>query len=312
VLAFVARRLVATSAVLFGLSLLLFALSVAALGDAAPGAPTPGSEPAGPGAGRPEAASPEAADAPPVWARYGVWLGRLLQGDLGRSLDQQRPVAELVAERLPATVRLTLAAFLMALLLGVVVGTIAAVTRGGAIDLLLMAGALLGVSTPVIWLGLVLILVFSVWLDWLPAAGAGDGGWRHLILPAVALGALHAGVIARTVRASLVLAFRQAYVRTARAKGLSEARVLVKHGLRNALAAMLTATGIGLADLLVGAPLTESVFGWPGLGRLLVTAVGQRDVPVVTAAVGLFGLLHVVGTLLIDLAHAVADPRLRQ
>jgi ABC-type dipeptide/oligopeptide/nickel transport system permease component len=156
-----------------------------------------------------------------------------------------------------------------------------------------------------------LILVFAVWLGWFPVSGYGDGSWRNLVLPAAALGALHAGVIARMARSSLLEVVRQDFVRTARAKGLPEARVLVKHALRNAILPVITVTGIGLADLLVGAPLTETVFAWPGLGRMLVAAVGQRDLPVVMGAVLLFAVVYVLANLLVDLAYGLADPRLR-
>src|SRR5262249_2942651 len=236
----------------------------------------------------------------PIWVQYGRWMGRLLRGDLGRSYHQQRTVTEIVAERVPARLRVALTAPAGAAVLGLAAGTLAAVRHGGATDLLLMTGAVLGISTPVFWLGLMLILVFAVWLGWLPVSGYGDGSWRHLILPSLALGALHTGVIARMTRASLLGVIREDYVRAARAKGLPETVALMKHALRNALLPVITVIGMGLADLLVGAPLTETVFAWPGLGRMLVTAVLQRDLPVVMGAVLLFALIYVTGSLLVD------------
>ncbi len=305
-LAFVARRLAALVPVLFGISLLVFVLTALSLGDPVRAAMGQRGEAAVIAQIRREYGLDE-----PVWVQYAMWMGRLLRGDLGHSYHQQRRVTEIVAERLPATLRLALAATALAVVLGLATGTLAAVRRGGTTDVLLMTGALLGISTPVFWLGLMLILVFAVWLGWFPVSGYGEGSWRHLVLPACCLGALHTGVIARMTRASLLEVIRQEYVRAARAKGLSERVVLLKHALRNAILPVITVAGIGLADLLVGAPLTETVFAWPGLGRMLVTAVGQRDLPVVMGAVLLFAVVYVVANLLVDLAYGLADPRLR-
>jgi ABC-type dipeptide/oligopeptide/nickel transport system permease component len=175
----------------------------------------------------------------------------------------------------------------------------------------MMATAVLGISTPVFWLGMMLSLVFAVTLGWLPVSGYGDGDWRHLVLPALTLGALHTGSVARMTRGSLLEVARQDYMTAARAKGLSEPLLLIKHALRNAAIPVVTVIGIGLADLLVGAPLTETVFAWPGLGRLLVASVGQRDLPVVMGAVLVFALVYVVANLLVDLAYLAIDPRTR-
>ncbi len=305
-LGFIGRRLLALIPVLFGITLLVFVLTAVSLGDPVRAAMGQRGEPVVIAQIRQEYGLDE-----PIWVQYRMWMGRLLRGDLGRSYHQQRRVGEIVAERFPATLRLALAATAVAVVLGLAAGAVAAVRHGGVIDLLLMTGALLGISTPVFWLGLMLILVFAVWLPWFPVSGYGDGSLRHLILPAVALGALHTGVIARMTRASLLEVVRQDYIQTARAKGLAEGRVIVKHALRNAVLPVITVTGIGLADLLIGAPLTETVFAWPGLGRMLVTAVGQRDLPVVMGAVLLFAVIYVVGNLLVDLAYGVVDPRLR-
>jgi ABC-type dipeptide/oligopeptide/nickel transport system permease component len=238
-------------------------------------------------------------------------MGRLLRADLGISYHQQRPVSEIIAERLPATARLALAATVSAVALGVVAGLVAALRPGSVLDHLLMTTAVIGISTPVFWLGMMLALVFAVWLGWLPVSGYGDGGWSHLVLPALALGAIHAGTIARLTRSSLLEVIRQEYVQAARARGLGEVRVIGKHALRNALIPVITVIGIGLADLLVGAPLTETVFAWPGLGRMLVAAVGQRDLPVVMGAVLVFALVYVLANLAVDLAYMLIDPRIR-
>jgi peptide/nickel transport system permease protein len=200
---------------------------------------------------------------------------------------------------------------MVAVILGIAAGTIAAMRHNTMWDLLMMTISLLGISVPVFWLGMMLILFFAVWLGWLPISGYGDGALKHLILPALTLGALQAGYIARMTRSALLEVLRQEYVRTARAKGLKERVVILKHGLRNGILPVLTLVGIGLGDLLVGAPLTEIVFGWPGLGRLLVTAVGNRDLPVVLGSTLLFALIYLGANLLVDLAYAFVDPRVR-
>jgi ABC-type dipeptide/oligopeptide/nickel transport system permease component len=200
---------------------------------------------------------------------------------------------------------------LVAIVLGLAAGTIAAMRHNTLWDLFMMILSLLGISTPVFWLGMMLILLFAVWLGWFPISGYGDGAFGHLILPALTLGALQAGYIARMTRSALLEVLRQEYIRTARAKGLREGVVILKHGLRNGILPVLTLAGIGLGDLLVGAPLTETVFGWPGLGRLLVAAVGNRDLPVVMGATLLFALIYLGANLLVDLGYALVDPRVR-
>ncbi|MGH7374245.1 MAG: ABC transporter permease [Candidatus Rokuibacteriota bacterium] len=301
-----AKRLLALVPVLLGVSLLVFALTAVALGDPAR-------------AMLGQRADPELVQQirrdyvldQPVHVRYATWMSRLLRGDLGTSYHQQRPVSEIVAERLPATGRLALAATAIAVVVGLAAGIAAALRPGGLLDQLLMSAAVLGISTPVFWLGMMLSLLFAVWLGWLPVSGYGDGAWANLVLPAVTLGALHTGTIARMARSSLLEVIRQEYIQTARAKGLTESWVVAKHALRNALIPVVTVIGIGLADLLVGAPLTETVFAWPGLGRMLVAAVGQRDLPVVMGAVLIFAVIYVLANLLVDLAYLVIDPRIR-
>ena len=292
---------------LFGITLLVFLLNAAALGDPARAAMGQRADPEALERLRREYALDR-----PLPVQYATWIGRLARGDLGTSFREQRPVAEVLAERLPATIRLALAATLVAVVFGVAAGALAAVRPGSALDHALMGAAVLGISTPVFWLGMMLALVFAVTLGWLPVSGYGGGSLAHLVLPALTLGALHTGTVARMTRSSLLEVVRQDYVQTARAKGLPERVVLGKHALRNALIPVVTVIGIGLADLLVGAPLTETVFAWPGLGRLLVAAVGQRDLPVVMGAVLVFALVYVVGNLLVDLAYLLIDPRTRR
>ncbi len=303
----IARRLLALVPVLFGISLLVFVLNAVALGD--PARAMLGQR------GDPEVIAQirqEYALDRPLWSQYVTWMGRILRGNLGRSYHQQRPVGEVIAERFPATLRLAVAATLLAVAFGLAMGIAAALTPGSALDHLLMGAAVAGISTPVFWLGLMLSLFFAVWLGWLPVSGYGDGAMANLVLPALTLGALHTGTIARMTRSSLLEVIRQDYVQAARAKGLSEVAVVGKHALKNALIPVVTVIGIGLADLLVGAPLTETVFAWPGLGRMLVAAVGQRDLPVVMGAVLVFAVIYVLGSLLVDLAYLVIDPRVRR
>jgi len=306
-LTIVCRRLLAVVPVLFGVSLLVFILTAVSLGDPARAAMGQRGDPEVIKQIRHEYSLDR-----PLWVQYLSWMGRLLQGNLGRSYHQQRPVSEVVGERFPATLRLALAATLIAVLVGLGMGILAALRPGSAWDHLLMTAAVLGISTPVFWLGLMLSLLFAVWLGWLPVSGYGDGSLSNLVLPALTLGALHTGTIARMARSSLVEVIRQEYIQAARAKGLGERAVVLKHALRNALIPVVTVIGIGLADLLVGAPLTETVFAWPGLGRMLVAAVGQRDLPVVMGAVLIFAVIYVAGNLVVDLAYLLIDPRTRR
>jgi peptide/nickel transport system permease protein len=302
-----ARRVLALVPVLIGVSLLVFALTAVGLGDPARAMLGQRADPQLVQQIRRDYALDR-----PVHARYAAWMGRLVRGDLGTSYHQQRPVAEVIAERLPATVHLALAATAVAVVIGLAAGVVAALRPGRLLDHALMTAAVLGISTPVFWLGMMLSLLFAVWLDWLPVSGYGDGAWANLVLPALTLGAIHTGTIARMTRSSLLEVVRQEYIQAARAKGLAEWRVVAKHALRNALIPVVTVIGIGLADLLVGAPLTETVFAWPGLGRMLVAAVGQRDLPVVMGAVLIFAVIYVIANLLVDLAYLVIDPRIRR
>jgi ABC-type dipeptide/oligopeptide/nickel transport system permease component len=301
-----AGRLGALVPVLFGVTLLVWAMSALALGDPARASMGQRADPA-----TVERIRRELELDRPAPVRYVRWVGRLVHGDLGRSLRDRRPVTAVIAERLPATARLAVAATLVSIAVGVPVGVVAAVRRRSLLDHALMAGAVLGISTPVFWLGMMLSLVFAVWLGWLPVSGYGGGGWLHLVLPALTLGALHTGVVARMTRASLLEVSRQEFLQTARAKGLSELTVVTKHAFRNAAIPVVTVIGLGLANLLVGAPLTETVFAWPGLGRLLVVSVDQRDVPVAMGVVLVFALVYVLGSLIVDLVYLAVDPRTR-
>jgi len=240
------------------------------------------------------------------YTRYLVGLARL---DLGQSFQDQRPVSAVLAERLPATLQLAAAALLLALVLAIPLGVLAAKHRGGPIDGAAMGFSLLGISLPNFWLGPLLILVFSLWLGWTPVSG--NDGALSLVLPAITLGTGLAAVLARMVRASVLEVLGEDYIRTARAKGLSEAAVLRRHALRNAWLPVLTLVGLQLGGVLGGAVITETVFAWPGVGSLLVESIQSRDYPVVQGCVLLISVLYVLVNALTDLAYARVDPRIR-
>lgn len=245
----------------------------------------------------------------PLAEQYLAYLGRLAVLDLGESFVWQRPVSALLAERLPATLELAAAALALALLIAVPLGVLAARNQGGPLDGGAMGFSLLGAAVPNFWLGPLLILVFSLWLGWTPVSGRGDPG--SLILPAVTLGTGLAAVLARMVRGSVLEVLSEDYVRTARAKGLGEGRVLWGHALRNAWLPVLTLIGLQLGGLLAGAVITETVFAWPGVGSLLVEAIQGRDYPVVQACVLLVSLAYVLVNALTELVYRQADPRIR-
>lgn len=245
----------------------------------------------------------------PLGEQYLAYLGRLVRLDLGQSFQFQRPVVDLLAERMPPTLELAGAALVLALVLAVPLGVLAARNRGGVLDSGAMGFSLLGISIPNFWLGPLLILVFSLWLGWTPVSGR--DGFASLILPAITLGTGLAAILARMVRSSVLEVLEEDYVRTARAKGLSEAAVMWRHALRNAWLPVLTLVGLQLGGLLGGAVITETVFAWPGVGSLLVEAIQNRDYPVVQASVLLVSLAYVLVNTLTDLVYAWVDPRIR-
>jgi ABC-type dipeptide/oligopeptide/nickel transport system permease component len=245
----------------------------------------------------------------PLAEQYLRYLDGLVRLDLGQSFQFQRAVADLLAERIPPTLELTGAALALALALAVPLGVLAARSRGGALDSFATGFSLLGISIPNFWLGPLLILVFSLWLGWTPVSGR--DGPASLILPTVTLGTGLAAILARMVRSSVLEVSGEDYVRTARAKGLSELAVMWRHALRNAWLPVLTLVGLQLGGLLGGAVITETVFAWPGVGSLLVEAIQNRDYPVVQAAVLLVSLGYVLVNTLTDLVYAWVDPRIR-
>jgi len=245
----------------------------------------------------------------PLIVQYGQYLLDLAHGDLGTSLYAHRPVVTVIAEQLPSTIGLALAAMLIATVLGAALGIVAAVKAGTWIDSAATTLSVTGVSVPIFWSGLLLIWLFSLRLGWLPATG--QGGLDHLILPALALGLASSAAIARLVRASLLDVLDQDFVRTARAKGLREGMILFRHALKNALIPVVTIIGLQFGFLLGGTVVTETVFSRQGIGRLLVNSILWKDLPVVQGAVLLAGLVYTVVNIAVDVAYAFLDPRIR-
>ncbi len=253
----------------------------------------------------------------PLPVQYLTWLGRAARGELGRSIRTNQPVTQAILERLPVTLTLAAAATLLALAVALPAGIVSAVRRNSLADVAGTVAALSGVSLPNFWLAILLIFVFSVTLGWLPPLGWVSpvrdpwGGLRSLVLPAVTLGTAMAAVVMRMTRSSLLEVLQLEFVRTARAKGLREGRVVLRHALRNALIPVVTVVGLQAGALLGGAIITESVFALPGVGRLLVDAIFQRDFPLVQGVVLFLALNFLLVNLVVDLAYAVLDPRIR-
>jgi len=245
----------------------------------------------------------------PLPVQFLAYLRHAVAGDLGISIQSRQPVATLLAQRFPFTLKLAFLAILVSAILGVIAGVVAATRRNSTLDLAALLGSLVGISLPIFWLGLLAILIFSVKLRWLPAGGTGT--LAHLILPALVLGAATSAVIARTTRASMLEVLRQDYVRTARAKGVGERVVIYRHALKNAMIPILTVFGLEFGYNLGGAVLTETVFSLPGVGRLIVEGIFARDYPVVQGALLLVATTFVLVNLLTDVAYAFFDPRIR-
>src|SRR5262245_18608566 len=245
----------------------------------------------------------------PLPVQYGVYLARLARGDLGRSTATSLPVAPELAERFFRTLELAVAAILIAAAVGGFAGIVGATRRASLADYAATVLALAGVSTPIFWSGLILILVFAVRLPWLPAGGTGT--LAHLVLPAVSLGLFGAGVIARQTRSAMLETLGEEFVQTARAKGLAERGVVYKHALKNALVPVVTVLGDQFGRLLGGAILTETVFSWPGMGRYLIEAIGMRDYPVIQAIILVFAVSFLAVNLVVDLSYGLLDPRVR-
>jgi len=246
----------------------------------------------------------------PFSTQYEIFLLHALHGDLGVSIRSHKSVAQEIGERFPHTLALTTVSYIFALVMGLTGGVLAAVYRGRWLDHLVMMGAIAGGSIANFWLALMAMNLFAVELGWVPLIGADS--WKSYILPAVTLGLLPGAVVARMCRASMLDIIHQDYIRTARAKGLSERDVVLRHALRNALNPVLTVIGLQFGSLLSGAIVTETIFSWPGIGRLTLSAISNRDYALVQGCILAVGLTYVLVNLLTDAAYAVADPRMRR
>lgn len=242
-------------------------------------------------------------------SQYFSFLGGAIQGDLGTSVRTKQPVVREIATRLPATLLLAGSGIFISLTIGLTLGVLAAVYRRTIVDYLAIVVALAGVSIPVFWSGLMLMLFFALQLGWLPASGFGT--WRHLALPAVAIGFASSAIIARVTRSSMIEVLRADYVRTARAKGVGETRINLRHALRNAMLPIVTVIGLQFGGLLGGSVLTETVFAWPGIGRLVVDSIRAQDAPLVQGTVLFIAVVFIVINLLVDVSYALLNPRIR-
>jgi len=245
----------------------------------------------------------------PLWQQWLDYLGQLVRLDLGISLHSKRPIADMLAERIPVTAMLALASLVLSLLIAVPLGVLAAMFHNRAVDRGAMLFALAGVAIPNFWLGPMLILVFSYWLGWFPVSGM--QGPASLILPALTLGTALAALQSRMIRTALLEELGRDYVRAAWARGLGHTRILMRHALRNALLPVTTVLGLQLGALLTGAVVTEQIFNWPGVGQLLIDSIQKRDYPVVQACILFISITYVSVNLLTDLTYAFLDPRVR-
>jgi ABC-type dipeptide/oligopeptide/nickel transport system permease component len=245
----------------------------------------------------------------PLLTQYGVFLRRAVVGDLGVSFRTGQPVVTMIVERVPATAELAFAAMAVAVIIALPLGIVAAVWRGSAIDYGAMTFALAGISIPNFWLGPLLAILFSVELGWLPVSGRGTPA--HLVLPAVSLGLALAAILARMTRASLLDELGELYVRAARARGVSRAAAVVGHALRNSLIPLVTIIALQFGAVLTGAVITETIFAWPGIGRLLIQSIGFRDYPMVQGCILLIAFTYVTVNLMTDVLYGVLDPRIR-
>lgn len=252
----------------------------------------------------------------PLHLQYGRFLSSAVRLDFGRSFRTNRPVMQDIRTRFPNTIQLAMVAITWSVIFGVVIGVYAGVRPNSLGDGLSMGAALVGVSAPSFWIGLLLMLVFAYWLGWLPASGMGQSffssdGFRRMIMPAITLGTGTAAIMARMTRSSMLEVLNQDYIRTARSKGLGERTVVYRHALRNALIPVVTLIGLQLGVLLGGAVITEQVFAWPGIGTLLINGINARDYPMVQACILLIALIFVIVNLFVDLTYSLIDPRIR-
>lgn len=301
---FIVKRLIAMVPVLIGVTLLVFIIMSFAPGD-------PARMILGEGASSEDVAALrlEMGLDDPVIVQYVRYLGSLMHGDLGTSYKTKTSVAMEIFSRFPNTVELAVVSVAITVILAIPLGIIAAVKQNSLFDTISMIIALIGISMPVFWLGLLLILFFSLQLGWLPASGA--DGLRSLILPALTLGLIHMALIARVMRSSMLEVIRQDYIRTARAKGLANRVVIVRHALNNAMLPTMTMIGILIGQLLGGSVVTETVFAWPGVGRYMVQSIGFRDMPAVLGCIIVFAVVFSLVNLIIDILYGFIDPRIK-
>ena len=303
-LRYLVRRLLLTIPVLLGVATLVFSLIHLVPGD-------PAQAMLGDGASPQDIAELRVTLGldRPLLDQYVTFLGQAATGDLGNSFRTGQPVTAMIIERLPATAELAIAAMVVAILIAIPLGVIAAVWRGTVVDYGAMTFALAGVSIPNFWLGPLLAIVFAVELGWLPVSGRGTVA--HLVLPAVSLGLALAAILARMTRASLLDELRELYVRAARARGVSRAAAIAGHALRNSMVPLLTIVALQFGAVLTGAVITETIFAWPGIGRLLIQSIGFRDYPMVQGCILLIAATYVTVNLVTDLMYGVLDPRIR-
>lgn len=250
-----------------------------------------------------------------MWTQLGGYLKGLIKGDLGDSYYYNEPVSDIIAERFPATLILSVSSMLISLLVGIPIGVISATKQYSKFDYITMILALIGISMPVFWLALMLVLIFSVNLGWLPSVGMGSEGFvdiiKHLILPSISLAVISAGVFARFTRSSMLDIIKEDYIKTANAKGLKQKIVVWKHAFKNALPPIITIVGIQFSSLLSGAILTETIFSWPGMGKLIVDAIEKRDYSLVQGGVIFVAFVYVIINLIVDISYALLNPKVR-
>ena len=302
--AYLLRRLWQSAVTLVGVSVLVFVIL-----RVIPGDPAKMLLPEGAPQAAVEALNRHLGLREPLWIQYALFVRSVVRGDFGQSFQYRAPALRIVIERVPATIQLALTAMALTVLAGVPLGILAAVRQRTGWDYAGTVIAVLGQSLPNFWLGIMLVLLFGVTLRWLPTSGF--GGWPSLVLPSVTLAAFPTALVARLTRSSLLEILGQEYIRTGRAKGLGEPRVVLRHALRNAMIPLLTVLGLQIGTLLGGAVITESIFAWPGMGKLVVDAIFFRDFPVVQTILILSATLFVVINLLVDLLYTILDPRIR-
>jgi peptide/nickel transport system permease protein len=246
----------------------------------------------------------------PAYVQYGMWLGRVVRFDFGRSIRSGRPVTAEIGARVPATMELALLATLLSIVVGVPLGVLSATRPNTVIDHIATVAAFMGLAMPVFWQGLVMILLFAVVLGWLPPSGR-LGGWEYYVLPTITLGTSAIAAVTRMTRATMLETLSQDYVRTARSKGVRERSITYRHALRNAMIPVVTVIGLQFGSLLAGAVITETIFSWPGIGRLAIDSIRAKDFPTVQGVVMVFALLYAFVNLVTDLLYAYLDPRLK-